>query len=111
MTTRQVLIVGGIVGLLVSSAVLALIWFGVAGVLGIGNTNLIQAITLIDPDWATAPSVSVIAMFQQLVSADHSGCSGSEPAAGESFSLPNSSSTSCQAFGFFLVANGAPRSE
>ena len=40
MTTRQVLIIGGIVGLLVSSAVLALIWFGVAGVLGVGNTNL-----------------------------------------------------------------------
>ena len=40
MTTRQVLIIGGIVGLLVSSAVLALIWFGVAGVLGVGNTDL-----------------------------------------------------------------------
>jgi len=30
-STRQVLIVGGIVGLLVSSAVLALFWFGVPG--------------------------------------------------------------------------------
>ena len=40
MTTRQVLIVGGIVGLLVSSAVLALLWFGVAGALVIGNTDL-----------------------------------------------------------------------
>src|SRR5437899_13100755 len=40
MTTRQVLIVGGIVGLLVSSAVLALLWFGVAGVLVIGKTDL-----------------------------------------------------------------------
>ena len=40
MTTRQVLIVGGIVGLLVSSAVLTLLWFGVAGVLVIGKTDL-----------------------------------------------------------------------
>jgi hypothetical protein len=40
MTTRQVLIVGGIVGLLVSSAVLALIWFGVAGVLVVGKIDL-----------------------------------------------------------------------
>jgi len=39
-TTRQVLIVGGIVGLLLSSAVLALIWFGVAGVLTVGRTDL-----------------------------------------------------------------------
>jgi hypothetical protein len=42
MTTRQVLIVGGIVGLLVSSGVLALIWFGVAGVLGVGKTDLMH---------------------------------------------------------------------
>src|ERR1700756_1159750 len=40
MTTRQVLIIGGIVGLLVSSAVLALLWFGVAGVLVIGKIDL-----------------------------------------------------------------------
>jgi hypothetical protein len=40
MTTRQVLIVGGIVGLLMSSALLALLWFGVAGVLVIGKTDL-----------------------------------------------------------------------
>jgi hypothetical protein len=39
MTTGQVLIAGGIVGLLVSSAVLALLWFGVAGVL-VGKTDL-----------------------------------------------------------------------
>ena len=40
MITRQVLIVGGIVGLLVSSVVLALIWFGVGGVLNVGGTDL-----------------------------------------------------------------------
>jgi hypothetical protein len=42
MTTRQVLFVGGIAGLLVSSAVLALLWFGVAGVLYTGKTNLMH---------------------------------------------------------------------
>jgi len=40
MTTRHVLIVGGTAGLLVSIAVLALLWFGVAGVLVIGKTDL-----------------------------------------------------------------------
>ncbi len=40
MTSRQVLMVGGIVGLLVSSAVLALLWFGVAGILISGKTDL-----------------------------------------------------------------------
>jgi len=40
MATRQVLIVGGTIGLLVSSAVLALIGFGVAGVLRVGRTDL-----------------------------------------------------------------------
>jgi len=40
MTTQQVLIVGGTVGLLVSSVVLALLWFGVSGVLIIGKTDL-----------------------------------------------------------------------
>jgi len=40
MTTRQILIVGGTVGLLVSSALLALLWFGAAGVLVIGKTDL-----------------------------------------------------------------------
>ena len=42
MTTRQVLFVGGIVGVSISSAVLALLWFGVAGVLFVGNTNLMH---------------------------------------------------------------------
>ncbi len=42
MTTRVVLIVGAIVGLLVSSAVLALMWFGVAGVLYVGRTDLMR---------------------------------------------------------------------
>ena len=40
MTTRRVLLAGGIVGLGVSGTVLALIWFGVAGVLIVGRTDL-----------------------------------------------------------------------
>jgi hypothetical protein len=40
LTTRQVAIVGGTVGLFVSGAVLVLIWFGVAGALAIGHTDL-----------------------------------------------------------------------
>ena len=42
MTTRVVLSVGAIVGLLVSSAVLALMWFGVSGVLYVGHTDLMR---------------------------------------------------------------------
>jgi hypothetical protein len=42
MSTRQVLFVGGIAGLLVASAMLTLLWFGVAGVLYTGNTNLMH---------------------------------------------------------------------
>jgi len=40
LTTRQVAIVGGTVGLFVSGAVLVLIWFGVSGALAIGHTDL-----------------------------------------------------------------------
>ena len=40
MTTRQVLILGGIVGLLVSTVVLALMWFGVGGILEVRGADL-----------------------------------------------------------------------
>ena len=40
MTPRQVLLIGAIVGFCVSLAVLALLWFGVAGVLNVGRTDL-----------------------------------------------------------------------
>jgi hypothetical protein len=40
MTPRQVLLIGFSVGICVSLAVLALLWFGVAGVLNIGRTDL-----------------------------------------------------------------------
>jgi len=40
LTTRRLAIVGGGVGLLVPGVVLVLLWFGVAGVLRIGRTDL-----------------------------------------------------------------------
>ena len=40
MTPRQVLFIGVGVGFCVSLAVLALLWFGVAGVLNVGQTDL-----------------------------------------------------------------------
>jgi hypothetical protein len=40
LTTRQIAIVGGTVGLLVSGAVLVLLWFGVAGILATVHTDL-----------------------------------------------------------------------
>jgi hypothetical protein len=40
MTTQRVLLIGVVVGLCVSIAVLALLWFGVAGVLVVGHTDL-----------------------------------------------------------------------
>ena len=44
MTTRHVLLAGGIVGLIVSGVVLALLWFGVAGVLGVGRIDLMYVL-------------------------------------------------------------------
>jgi hypothetical protein len=40
MSTKRALLVGGIVGVSVSGVVLALLWFGVAGVLNLGRTDL-----------------------------------------------------------------------
>ena len=42
MTTWQSAVVGGTVGLLVSGLVLMLLWFGVAGVLMIGRSDLMH---------------------------------------------------------------------
>jgi hypothetical protein len=66
MTTRHVLIVGGIVGLLVSSAVLALLWFGVAGVLVMGNTHFMYVFwpssVMLVTDWrSTIPGMMITA--------------------------------------------------
>ena len=40
MNTSRPLVVGAAVGLLISATAMALIWFGVAGVLWVGNTDL-----------------------------------------------------------------------
>jgi hypothetical protein len=66
MTTRRVLIAGAIVGLLVSSAVLALIWFGVAGVLNVGRTHLMyvfwpSSVMLVVGWRSTIPGVMITA--------------------------------------------------
>jgi len=39
-TGRQVAILGGAVGLMVSAVILALVWWGVSGVLFVGNVDL-----------------------------------------------------------------------
>ena len=64
MTIRQVLIVGGIGGLLVSSAVLALLWFGVSGTLIVGKTDLMYVFwpssTFLVVGWrSTVPGVLI----------------------------------------------------
>jgi hypothetical protein len=64
MITRQVLIVGGIVGLLVSSALLGLIWFGVAGVLDVGHTDLMyvfwpSSVMLVVGWWSTILGIMI----------------------------------------------------
>ncbi len=68
MNKRQVLIVGGIVGLLVSSAVLALLWFSVAGVLVIGRTDLMYVFwpssLMLTSDWRN----TVVGVATTLVS-------------------------------------------
>ena len=40
MTLRQILLTGAVVGLCVSMAVLALLWFGVSGILVVGRFDL-----------------------------------------------------------------------
>lgn len=49
MTTRQAAILGGIVGLLVSTSVLILLFYGVSGVLSIGNDTDLRYIVW--PSW------------------------------------------------------------
>jgi hypothetical protein len=80
MTTRQALIVGGIVGLVVSSALLALLWFGVAGVIVVGKTNLMYvfwpASVMLVVGWRrtipgmmiTASAVAINCLLYMLVS-------------------------------------------
>ena len=62
MTTRQASLSGVIVGFCVSVAVLALLWFGVAGILIVGQTDLMQIFwpssLMLTVDWrSTVPGV------------------------------------------------------
>lgn len=44
MRIRSTILVGGITGLVVSCGVLALVWFGVSGVLRVGHTDLMYVL-------------------------------------------------------------------
>ena len=63
MTTRQVLLSGAAVGLCVSTAVLVLLWFDVAGVLNVGRTDVMYILwpssLMLTSDWrSTVPGVA-----------------------------------------------------
>ena len=66
MTARKVAILGGATGLAISFAVLALIWFGVSGVLFIGNVDLASVLWpsffMITTTWrTTVPGIVITA--------------------------------------------------
>ncbi len=53
MTSRQVLLMGVILGFCASAAVLVLLWFGVAGVLIVGRTDMMYIL------WPTSSMLTV----------------------------------------------------
>ena len=62
MASRQVLLIGVVVGFCVSIAVLALLWFGVSGVLIVGPTDLMYVFwpssLMLTVDWrSTVPGI------------------------------------------------------
>lgn len=74
MATRLVLGIGAFVGFCVSLAVLALLWFGVAGVLNVGRTDLMYIFwpssQMLTVGWrSTAPGIAmtVISVVDQLL--------------------------------------------
>ena len=79
MTTRQALLTGVTVGFCVSVAVLALLWFGVAGILMVGQTDLMQIFwpssLMLTVDWrstvpgvvATVASVTINCLLYMIV--------------------------------------------
>lgn len=74
LTTRQVGIVGGAVGLLVSGAVLVLVWFGVSGVLRISQTDVMYLLwpssLLLTVTWDKSPfgiSLAVISVALNIL--------------------------------------------
>jgi hypothetical protein len=67
MATRLVLGIGAFVGFCVSLAVLALLWFGVAGVLNVGRTDLMYVFwpssLMLTVGWrSTAPGIATTVM-------------------------------------------------
>ena len=65
-TARNALIVAGVFGLLVSSAVLILLWYGVSSVLFVNHTNLKHLLwpssIMLTADWCcTVPGVMITA--------------------------------------------------
>jgi len=66
MTVRQTTMLGGIVGLITSSAVMVLLWFGVSGVLIFHRTDLIyvlwpSAVMLVGGWRSTLPGIMITA--------------------------------------------------
>jgi len=67
LTIRQAAVLGGIVGLLVSASVLILVWYGVSGILVIGNTDLMYIVwpssLMLTVGWhSTGPGISITAL-------------------------------------------------
>ncbi len=67
---RLAIAVGSGVGLVVSIGVLVLMWFGVAGVLAVGNTNLMYVFwpsaVLLVRGWRSAPIGILITVYAVL---------------------------------------------
>jgi hypothetical protein len=64
MNTRWVLLMGAVAGLCVSIAVLALMWFGVRGVLNVGHTDLMYVVwpssLMLTVGWrSTLPGIAI----------------------------------------------------
>jgi hypothetical protein len=74
-TMRQAAILGGIVGLLVSTSVLILLWYGVSGILAIGNnTDPIDLMYIVWPSalmltvgWRTTPHGITTTLFSAAI--------------------------------------------
>ncbi len=72
MTIRQAAILGGIVGLLVSTSVLILMWYGVSGILAIGNNTDPRYIVwpswlLLTVGWRTTPHGIIMTLISVTI--------------------------------------------
>jgi hypothetical protein len=66
MTKRQTTIIGGIIGLMASSVVIFLLWYGVSGVLYIGHTDYMyvlwpSSVMLAGSWYRTVPGIMITA--------------------------------------------------